>query len=265
MISRSFSTIELDVAAGVATISLARPQVRNAFNAQMIEELTVAAGQVSERDDIRVVVLRGQGASFSAGADINWMRASLEYDAAENLADARRMSDMFAAIDAIPQAVIGRVHGAALGGGMGLIAVCDIVVSTDTAIFGFTETKVGIIPAVISRFVIPKIGSSWARALYLTGERFDAELAREIGLVHWIVEDAALDDAVGAKTRELSGSGPLAIREAKRLVHDLAGAQGLGVRDLTAERIAGLRAGPEGQEGLRAFLEKRQASWRSNP
>jgi methylglutaconyl-CoA hydratase len=257
------STIHVTVAAGVATVVLNRPAVRNAFNAEMIGELTDTFSSLGRRDDVRAIVLRGNGASFSAGADVEWMRASLDFTAEENRADALRMSDMFAAITGVPQPVIACVHGAALGGGMGLIAVCDIVVAAAGTIFGFTETRLGIAPAVISRFVLPKIGETWARALYLTGERFDAEVARRTGLVHWIVPDDQLDIAVDRKVSELLRSGPLATRAAKQLIADLLALDDDRRRLHTAELIAALRTSPEGQEGLRAFLEKRPPDWMS--
>lgn len=256
-----YQTIEVERDGPTVTVLLNRPDVRNAFNAEMIGELTEAFGAIAD-SDVRVVVLRGQGASFSAGADVNWMRASLDFTEAENRDDALRMSDMFATIDSVPQAVIGRVHGAALGGGMGLMAVCDVVVADAKTVFGFTETKLGIIPAVISRFVLPKIGPSWARALFLTGERFGVDVAQRIGLVHWAAAEGELDDLVGQKVNDLLTAGPQAVREAKQLVAALGDLDDARTRNLTAERIAALRSAAEGQEGLRAFLEKRSASWR---
>jgi methylglutaconyl-CoA hydratase len=228
----------------------------------MIEELTLAFDTLRERDEVRVIVLAGSGSTFCAGADVNWMRAGLESSRADNVVDAGRMSAMFAAIEGSPQPVIARVHGACVGGGMGLLAVCDCVVAADDVVFGFTETKLGIIPAVISAFVLPKIGESWARALFPTGERFGADLAQRIGLVHWVVALDELDSTVNAKLRELRDAGPTAVREAKRLVFDSRGLSREERRELTVERIAGIRAAPEGQEGLRAFLEKRLPSWR---
>jgi methylglutaconyl-CoA hydratase len=170
---------------------------------------------------------------------------------------------MFDAIDTLPLPVIARVHGAALGGGMGLIAASDLVVSAENALFGFTEAKLGIVPSVISRFVLPKIGESWARALYLTAERFGPEIALRIGLVHWIAAADELDTVVQAKVGELLGSGPSAVREAKELIAGLRWLDDAQVTSFTAERIAALRASEEGQEGLRAFLDKRPPSWRA--
>jgi methylglutaconyl-CoA hydratase len=242
-------------------VALNRPDVRNAFNAEMIGELTEAFTALSE-SDTRVVLLRGNGSSFSAGADVTWMRQSLTFTTEENLEDARRMSDMFAAIDTCRKPVVARIHGAALGGGMGLAAAADVVVADSETIFGFTETKLGIIPAVISRFVLPKIGESWARALFLTGERFGADLARHIGLVHWVAAPGDLDMVVDAKVNELLGAGPAATEEAKALIAAARGETPAGLRELTAQRIAALRTSPEGQEGLAAFLERRAPSWR---
>jgi methylglutaconyl-CoA hydratase len=248
----------------VVTVALNRPEVRNAFNAEMITALTAVFAELASRPDLRAVVLRGNGPSFSAGADVNWMRASLDYTPEENFSDALRLSDMLYAIESLPAPLVARVHGAALGGGMGLLAVCDIVVAARDTVFGFTETKLGIIPAAISRFVLPKIGAAWARALFLTGERFDADLAVRIGLVHWVVEPDQLDQTVRQKVEELLGGGPRAVREAKALVAGLGSRDPTTWRTYTAERIAELRASPEGQEGLRAFLEKRRPAWREN-
>lgn len=256
-----FHTLQLRVEGQVATVTLNRPEVRNAFNADMIRELTDVFGRFAT-SPVRAVLLRGSGKSFSAGADVTWMRASLEFSHEENLADAERMSDMFAAIDRCPKPVIVQVQGAALGGGMGLLAVCDVVVAADDAVFGFTETKLGIIPAVISRFVVPKIGESWTRALFLTGERFGTALARDIGLVHWIAEGADLERVTREKIGELLSAGPRAVEEAKALVQNLRGQDDAGRRTLTVQHIAALRTSPEGQEGLSAFLDRRTPSWR---
>jgi methylglutaconyl-CoA hydratase len=245
----------------VATVTLNRPEVRNAFNAATIDALRGTFDTLSRREDIRVVVLRGNGRAFCAGADVEWMQASLDLTQAENVEDAERMSDMFRALDSLPQPVIARVHGAALGGGMGLVAAADIVIAAANSLFGFTEVKLGIIPAVISRVVLPKLGGSWARALYLTGERFGPEAARAAGLVHWIVPEERLDAEVEAKVAEILSSGPAAVRAAKRLIHDLNGLGDDAMRRVTAERIAELRTAPEGQEGLRAFLDKRRPGW----
>lgn len=255
------AVVEVRRVGPVATVWLNRPEVRNAFNQQMITSLTDSFRELSEDATVEVVVLRGRGKSFCAGADIAWMRASLGYSMAENVADAERMSDMFAAIDTCIKPVVAVVHGAALGGGMGLIAVCDIVVAEESTLFGFTEVKLGILPAVISRFVAPKIGEGWSRALFLTGERFDARRAQGVGLVHQVVLEGNLQGALQGVLDDLGTAGPQATQEVKRLLRVIRGRPDDEVRTLTAESIARVRTSPEGQEGLKAFLERRPAEW----
>ena len=201
----------LPFADGVARVTLARPDVRNAFNADVIARTARHLHALAGDDDVRAVVLAGEGKVFCGGADINWMRESLDLSFDANVADAERMSDMFRAIDRCRKPVIARIHGAALGGGAGLAAVCDIAIATDDAVFGFTEVKLGIIPAVISPFVLAKIGASHARALFLTGERFDAARAQRIGLVHEVVAAADLDAAVERVLGEIRTAGPYAV------------------------------------------------------
>jgi methylglutaconyl-CoA hydratase len=250
------------LAAGpVAEVRLNRPDVRNAFNAELIAALTKAFKELAEDDGVRAIVLSGEGKVFCGGADISWMRASLDLSYDENVADAKAMSDMFRAIDRCPKPVIGKVHGAALGGGAGLAAVCDIVVSSADAVFGFTEVKLGIIPAVISPFVLSKIGASNARALFLTGERFDAKRALHIGLVHEVVVADTLDVCIERITTEIASAGPSAVAAAKALIPRVRAATYEESRDITAEAIARQRTTDEGQEGLRAFLERRKAAW----
>ncbi|HVM25270.1 MAG TPA: enoyl-CoA hydratase-related protein [Candidatus Limnocylindrales bacterium] len=250
----------------VARVTLARPDVRNAFNAELIAEMAEAFGTLAgdPPDALRGVVLAGEGRTFSAGADVAWMRAAIGLSVEENERDARAMQAMFAAIEACPVPVIARVQGAALGGGMGLCAAADVVVATADATFGFTETKLGIVPAVISTFVLPKIGESHARALFATGQRFDAERALAIGLVHEVVADeAALDERIDGLIEELRTAGPTAIREAKALA---TAARRLGADEAyrrTPAAIARQRTSDEGQEGLRAFVEKRAPGWRA--
>ncbi len=253
--------IKLDVAGGIARVTLARPEVRNAFNAELIEQLYETFAEITAADDIRAVVLAGEGPVFCGGADINWMRASLDLEYDANLGDAERMSDMFRAIDNCPKPVVARIHGAALGGGAGLAAVCDIAIAAEDAIFGFTEVKLGIIPAVISPFVLPKIGASHARALFLTGERFDARRAQSIALVHEVVPADALDESVDRCLAELRTAGPSAVAAAKLLVHRVLDNGYDESRAITTRAIAQQRVSPEGQEGLRAFLERRRASF----
>jgi methylglutaconyl-CoA hydratase len=236
----------------VLRVTLARPQQMNAFDAALIAELAEAFADVG---DARAVLLSGEGPSFCAGADVEWQRASIDLSYEENVEDALRLYRMLAAIDGCPAPVVVRVHGYALGGGSGLVACADIVIAAEDATFGFSEVKLGIIPAVISPFVLPRIGSGAARRYFLTGERFGAETALRMGLVHEVVPPGDLDDAVARVLGELQTSGPRAAREAKRLIRE-------GPRDeKTAETAARLRAGEEGQEGLRAFLERRRPSW----
>ncbi len=235
----------------VLRITLARPDRRNAFDAALIRELAEAFVAVGRA---RAVVLAGDGPSFSAGADVEWMRASAELSYEENLADANALRAMLEAIDGCPAPVVARVQGHALGGGAGLVAASDIAVAAPDAVFAFSEVKLGIIPAVVSPFVLARIGPGAARRYFVTGERFTAETALRIGLVHELA--ANLDAAVERVVAELLSAGPQAARWAKRLVRERpAGAE-------TARWIAERRTSEEGQEGLRAFLEKRPPSWR---
>jgi methylglutaconyl-CoA hydratase len=246
------SALRVERDGGLLRVTLARPQQRNAFDAGLIAELAEAFADVG---DARAVLLSGKGPSFCAGADVEWQRASIDLSYEANVEDALRLYRMLEAIDKCPAPVVVRVHGYALGGGSGLVACADIAVAADDAIFGFSEVKLGIIPAVISPFVVPRIGSGAARRYFLTGERFGAETAVRIGLVHEVVAPGELDDAVSSVLGELATAGPQAAREAKRLIRE-------GPRDeQTANVAARLRAGTEGQEGLRAFLERRRPSW----
>ncbi|MGA8574798.1 MAG: enoyl-CoA hydratase-related protein [Candidatus Cybelea sp.] len=254
-------SVHLTVSGGIARVTLARPEVRNAFNAEVIERLHEIFTRITAADDVRAVVLAGEGKVFCGGADVNWMRASLDLSFDANVADAELMSDMFRAIDNCPKPVVARIHGAALGGGSGLVAVCDIAVAAEDAVFGFTEVKLGIIPATISPFVLAKIGTSHARALFLTGERFDARHAEAIGLVHDVVPSAQLDAAVERRLAELHSAGPNAIAAAKLLVRRVLDNSYADSRTITTEAIARQRVSPEGQEGLRAFLERRPAKF----
>ena len=235
-------------------VTLARPERRNAFDATLIAELTEAFGAVG--GDVRAALLAGEGPSFCAGADVEWQRASIDLTFDENVEDALRLHAMLAALDSSPAPLVARVQGYALGGGSGLVACADVVVAAPDATFGFSEVRLGIIPAVISPFVFARIGAGAARSLFVTGKRFDAETALRIGLVDVVAED--LDAAVDRQVAANHQSGPQATRAAKRLTRE----RPSDPRDL-ARIAAGLRAGDEGQEGLRAFLEKRDASWAS--
>jgi methylglutaconyl-CoA hydratase len=245
----------------VEYVTLNRPEVRNACNEEVIAELTAWAERAHEDRELRAVVLAGAGKTFCAGADVEWMAKTITYTEEENLRDATAMSRMFAALDRLPVPVIGRVQGAALGGGAGLAAVCDIVIADDQAIFGFTEVKLGILPAVISPFALAKIGRSAARELFLTGARFTAARAREIGLVHAVVPAAELDTVVAAYIREILTAAPEAIAAAKTLISQVSERPLDEAMPITAQAIASRRVSRQGQEGLRAFLEKRSPSW----
>ena len=248
----------------VEYLTLNRPDVRNAFNEDVIAELTewaLATQDAAEQHDIRAVVIAGAGKTFCAGADVTWMSKTAQYTEDENLRDALAASHMFGAINELPLAVVGRVQGAALGGGAGLAAVCDIVVADEGAVFGFSEVKLGILPAVISPFALAKIGRSAARELFLTGARFPASRAKEIGLVHTVVAAGELDAAVAAHVREILSAGPEAVAAAKALIPHVWELSVDEARHVTARALAARRVSPEGQEGLRAFLEKRKPSW----
>jgi methylglutaconyl-CoA hydratase len=233
-------------------VTIARPERRNAFDAALIGELTAAFADVG---DARAVVLAGDGQSFCAGADVDWQRAAIDLDYDENVEDALRLFRMLDAIDSCPAPVVARVQGYALGGGSGLVCCGDVAVAAPDAIFGFSEVKLGIVPAVISPFVLPRIGTAAARRFFLTGERFDAQTALRIGLVHEVTPE--LDEAVDRVVGELLTAGPAASRAAKQLIRDRPGGEE------AAHVAARLRTSPEGQEGLRAFLDKRPAAWRS--
>ena len=237
----------------VLRVTLARPDRHNAFDAELIGELAEAFVDVGRA---RAVVLAGDGKSLSAGADVDWMRSSVDLSHEENVADANALRRMLEAIDGCAAPVVARVQGYALGGGAGLVAAADIAIASRDAVFAFSEVKLGIIPAVISPLVLTKIGPGAARRYFLTGERFDAETALRIGLVHEVADD--LDAAVDRVLGELLTAGPHAVRWAKRLVRERPDGPE------TARWIAERRASAEGQEGLRAFLEKRPASWRAD-
>ena len=246
---------------GVEYLTLNRPDVRNAFNDGVITELTWWADSVAKDRDVRAVVVAGAGPTFCAGADLDWMRRMAGYSHQQNLDDASDMARMFLTLDRLPTPVIGRVQGAALGGGTGLAAICDIVVAADNAVFGLTEVRLGLIPAVIAPFVIGKIGRSAARELFLTGARFSAERAKTLGLVHAVVPETELDQAVAGYLKDLLAGAPGAISEAKHLIAECAKRSATETATLCAEAIALRRASAEGQEGIRAFLEKRAPKW----
>ncbi len=260
------TSIQIADHAGVRRITLNRPQVHNAFDDTLIAEL-MAAFEAAGRDaSVRVVVLTGEGASFSAGADLNWMRGMAQADEDQNREDSLRLASLMRTLQYLPKPTIARVNGAAYGGGVGLIACCDIAIGVDTARFGLTEVKLGLVPAVISPYVIHAIGLRQARRLFLTGELFDAATALGIGLLHECVPVAKLDEALDATLALLAKAGPIAQAEAKQLALRMAGAAEADAELLDRENaalIARLRVSAEGQEGLGAFLGKRAPAWSS--
>ena len=253
--------LQLELDGPVARVWLDRPDVRNAFDGLMVTELRRTLFDLGTVDGVRVIVLGGRGPAFCAGGDLQWMKAAVNFSRDENLREAQALADLFFTVYNSPKPIVARVHGAALGGGAGLVAACDVPVAALGTRFGFTEVRLGIVPAVISPYVIGKIGESAARELFLTGERFEAVRAAEIGLVRAAVPPEHLDAAVDGRVTELLQAGPRAVADAKALIREVAWRRVEDVQRYTVERIADLRVSPEGQEGMRAFLEKRKASW----
>lgn len=258
----TYETLEIALEQGVATIWMNRPDVHNAFNAQLIADIAAACRDLDADDAVRVVVLAGRGKSFSAGADLNWMKAAGEASVEDNLADARRLAGMLRTLSEMTKPTIARVQGAALGGGMGLASACDICVASDKAVFATSEVKFGIIPSAISPYVIRAIGERQAYRYFQTAERISAQRAGEIGLAHEVVAAEELDAKVGEIVAALLQGGPKAQAAAKELIRAVANRPVSDelVED-TARRISGLRATPEAREGLDAFLSKRPAAW----
>src|SRR3954452_12691246 len=254
----AYNTLLMNEGDGVLTVTLNRPEVHNAFNDELISEAIDLFQNIGSRD-VRAVVLRGTGPNFCAGADLNWMSKMVSYTRDQNIHDSSLLAKMYALMNECPVPLIGAVQGAAIGGGVGLVAVCDIAIATRDAKFGLSEVKLGILPAVISPYVIGKIGTSHARALFLTGERFDAERALRIGLVHRVAED--VDAAVAETVKQLETSGPEAVRECKKLIAHVASHELIDAIPYTIEAIAARRVSPEGQSGMAAFLKKEKAPW----
>ncbi len=247
---------------GIARLTMNRPDLRNAFNQELIEEICEAMGRLGVNEAVRAIVLTGAGKAFSAGADLNMMRKVADYSAAKNKDDARRLAHMLTSIYLSTKPTIALVNGPAMGGGLGLIAACDIAIGVDDAFFALSEVRLGLVPAVISPFVIQAIGARQARRYFVTGERFDAQTAKDIGLLHMVEPAASLESTLGAVLDNLLVCGPIAQSEAKALIQAVAGRTiEEGVLNDTAERIARIRASKEGKEGITAFLEKRKPNW----
>jgi methylglutaconyl-CoA hydratase len=257
-----YETLDIAIADKVATVTLNRPELRNAFNETAIADLAMAFDELSQDADVRAIVLGANGPAFCAGADLNWMKKMAGYSPAENEADALRLADMLRTIYFSPKPVVAKVQGDCYAGGMGLVAACDIVVASEGVNFCLSEVKLGLIPATISPYVIKALGDQAARRYFLTAERFDAQEARRLGLAHEVVPAGQLDAAVAAIVNALVANSPNAVREAKKLVRDISG---LPIDDVlladTAGRIAAIRASGEAREGVAAFLEKRKPSW----
>lgn len=245
----------------VATVKMARPDVHNAFNEHLIAQLREAFERLVDDDSVRVVVLAGEGKSFSAGADLDWMRRAAGFSEEENVRDAAAAASLWRAVAECPKPVVARVHGNAFGGGAGLVAASDIAIASESAMFGFTEVRLGLVPATVAPHVVEKIGPGRALPLFLTGERFDAQRALAIGLVHRVVPDAQIDVAVGTAVDQLLSGGPNALRWCKELVRRVAAEDRSRIDEYTAALIASARAGDEGREGVGAFLEKRKPDW----
>lgn len=247
----------------IATVTIRRPEVHNAFNEQLVRDLLAVFSDIRTDEHLHGVILTGEGRSFSAGADLNLMKAAATFTEEDNVQDALRLADLLRAINTFPCPIIARVNGTAMGGGVGLVAVCDIAIAAESARFAFSEVKLGIAPAVISPFVVRKIGETNARVLFVTGERFSATRALAIGLVHAVVSLEGLDESVEKAVNELLSSAPQAIRVCKTLAMNVGQMSDKDAREYTAATIARLRVGEEGQEGLSAFLEGRQPAWRA--
>ena len=254
---------------GVLIVALNRVEVRNAFNDVVIDELAEVFGKEVLKPEVRAVVLKGEGPVFCAGGDLNWMKKAVHFSYDENLKDTQTLAKMFALLNECPKPVIGAVHGAAIGGGVGLVSICDIVIAQEETQFSLSEVRLGIVPACIGPFVVAKIGASHARGLFVSAERFNAVKAKEIGLVHEIVKtEADLIAAVERVLKNILQCGPNAMATAKRLVLDLSWperrAQFPDCLDYVAKTLADIRVSKEGQEGVKAFLEKRKPSWLSS-
>lgn len=254
--------LRVDTAGAVATITLDRPDVHNAFNDELIAKITHAVDELGDNVSVRVIVLRANGPSFSAGGDLNWMKRAATYTAEENLRDAKAGANMFLAVSRCAKPVLARVHARALGGGSGLVACCDMAAAVESAEFGFPEVKIGLLPAIIGPFVIARIGAASAREYFLTGARFTAERAKEIGLVQQVAKDErALDDVIEGWINELLTASPSAITAAKKLISDVSNRPVESVLDVAAQAIAAARVSPEGRAGVEAFLSRKNPPW----
>ena len=256
-----YETIEIHKEKNIATVYLNRPEVHNAMNEKLMKEITTCFKELNKDKNIRIIILTGKGKSFCAGADLNWMKSMATYSKDENIEDSRLLLDLYETIYNCKKPVIARVNGHAFGGGIGLFAVCDIVIAIPNCKFAFSEVKLGIIPAVISPYIIRRIGISSMRRLFITGERFDSDLGKEVGLIDHIVSENELDKLVKKYIDLISSSGPKAIEEVKNLANAYEIMNISKYKEHTVKKIAELRISKEGQEGINAFLEKRKTKW----
>jgi len=257
----SYDTIKLLREKNIATIILNRPDVHNAMNEKLMKELTACFKELNKDNDTRIIILTGNGKSFCAGADLNCMKSMVKYSKEENIQDSKLLSNLYETVYNCPKPVIGRINGHAFGGGLGLIAVCDIAITIPDCNFAFSEVKLGIIPAVISTYIVRRIGLSNMRRLFITGEKFNSEYAKEIGLVDFVVKPEELDAKVQQYSELLISSSPNAIKEIKKLVNEYEKLDAKKYQEHTVKKIAELRVSEEGQEGISAFLEKRKTKW----
>jgi len=258
----NYDTLMVSENKNVVTVALNRPEVHNAMNELLIKELTGCFAELNNKKNVRAIILTGNGKSFCGGADLNWMKSMIKYSKEENIKDSKKLLNLFETIYSCRKPVIGRINGNAFGGGLGLIAVCDIVIAVPGLLFAFSETKLGIIPSVVSTYVIRRIGPANARRLFITGERFSSEHAKEIGLIDCIVPSPELDARIQRVIEEMKTSAPLSIGEAKNLVKRQQEMAVEEYKEYRIHKIAELRVSEEGQEGTIAFLEKRKPKWR---
>lgn len=255
-----YETIELKIKSGVATVTLNRPKVHNALSEKMMKELTDCFKKL-EKDDSKIIIITGNGKSFCAGADLNWMKGMANYSKKENIEDSKLLLNLYEAIYNSSKPTIAKVNGHAFGGGLGFFAACDIAISVKDCKFGFSEVKLGIIPSVISTYIVRRIGLANMKRLFVTGERFNSDYAKEIGLVDFCVEEKEVDSLIEKYIKILDSSGPNAIKEVKKLVNNCEEMNREEYKKHTVEKISELRISEEGQEGINAFLEKRKPKW----
>jgi len=256
-----YETIEVFKEKDVVTVQLNKPEVHNAMNEKLMKELTSCFKELSRDDNTRIIILTGNGKSFCAGADLNWMKSMVKYSIEENIQDSKLLLDLFETIYNCPKPVIGRINGHAFGGGLGLLAICDITVAIPGLKFAFSEVKLGIIPSVISAFIVKRIGIANMKRLFITGERFNSEYAKKIGLIDYVIPEEEFDAEIQKYTEQLRSSGPRAIQEVKNLVDKCQKMNVERYKEFTVKKIAELRVSHEGQEGINAFLEKRKSKW----